>query len=443
MKGRININNYEAFLLDYMEGRLDASEKEALLSFFIAHPELGDFNQLTGDDLPSLDAEPATGNWNKLKKEFTASEEQILNFLEGDLNAQQKTAFEEELKKNNLLAAETEAFRKTYLKAEPETVFDDKTLLHKTEDDVLLLNPALRYTEGEMTEEEKLAFEKEISDNTSLKKEITVYALAKLVADHSVIYPNKQELKKQAKVFILFSYRNMVAVAAALLLLIGLFVLTVPAVDGPQPLHSVSENAKGGEVSTKQGAGNTHVAAVPVHETKKLAEGTMPAKQLAVPAKKQGRRSNQGPALKTLPEQTKAVSEKQMATQQQKESPFKVQQNTSTDPDTNVLAVSKQGLNVLKDPVLPKTETTTPNTFNDNRVGAAAAEPVRAIVSLQEYDDDDEAEDDQKKSAKPGFWKRAVKIAQNANGMGLKSVYGESGKKSALLTFNDISVEKK
>lgn len=40
MRGKINIANYEAWLLDQLEGRLSAEEEQELLNFLILHPEL-------------------------------------------------------------------------------------------------------------------------------------------------------------------------------------------------------------------------------------------------------------------------------------------------------------------------------------------------------------------------------------------------------------------
>lgn len=432
MKSRIDINNYEAFLLDYMEGRLGNEEKAELLAFFHANPELGDFYQVTSQEFPTLNNTAAenNGNWSVLKKDFTSHEEQILNYLEGQLDAAGIAAFEDELKRNPGLASETVAYRKVYLKNQPEITFENKSALYRSEDDVLLVNSVLRYTEGDLNLQEQQAFEKELQTNPALKKEVAAYAATKLSVDAGVVYPNKQELKKQTKVFVLFSLRNMAAVAAAILLLIGFFVLLIPGRHVTDTPVVVSEN-KSGKYNHQANQATTQPAPVVVEETTKFRAEKVRPNAMEVSHKPQN--------LTSVTDTTQSKLAKQEAI----EPVNKIQKNNTPRQDSSVLAEVTKTLATGFETQIVKTETANVTGAEKNAL-AAIAEPAKPIAALQEFDDDDdEADDRNKKGATPGFWKRAVKIAQDANGMGLKSVYGESGKNSVLLSFNEISVEKK
>ena len=81
MANKINIENYEAFLLDYMEGNISTEDLVALQIFAAQHPHLNiDLNDMELVELNS-DAVSFEGK-NNLKK---VSDEQFVAYIENQL----------------------------------------------------------------------------------------------------------------------------------------------------------------------------------------------------------------------------------------------------------------------------------------------------------------------------------------------------------------------
>ncbi len=158
---KIDIHNYEAYLLDFSEGNLTDELQMELELFLIQHPELN-------IDLAELS--------------FVSLQEEEVTFSE----------------KNNLKKSETDLISETQF---------------------------ISYIENQLSVQEKLILEKSCAINPALAKELTLYKHTISVADASVIYKNKYELKRKPKViwfnFTIVQY----AAAACVLFLIGLFIL--------------------------------------------------------------------------------------------------------------------------------------------------------------------------------------------------------------------------
>ena len=92
MKNLINIENYEAFLLDYMEGNLSTEDTVALQMFAAQHPHLNiDLNDL---ELVELNAEEISFNAKENLKKPLLSDEQFVAYVENDLSAEEKQNIE-------------------------------------------------------------------------------------------------------------------------------------------------------------------------------------------------------------------------------------------------------------------------------------------------------------------------------------------------------------
>lgn len=100
----INSHTYEAFLLDFAEGRLVAEEIVLLEAYIQAHPELGSWEELT-EDLPVLvEEELLFVDKSRLKTPFLAEKELSIKaenfdsfaiaYLENELDLTEKQAFE-------------------------------------------------------------------------------------------------------------------------------------------------------------------------------------------------------------------------------------------------------------------------------------------------------------------------------------------------------------
>jgi hypothetical protein len=129
----ISRDNYEAFLLDYLEGRLDAEKMHELRTFAITHPELG--IDLEDSELAYLPPETGEAHFNK-KHLFKTEDDvlvkdELLNYFEGGLTLGERKSFEEKLEANRELAAELNLLRKTRLEPDLSVVFNRKSRLKK------------------------------------------------------------------------------------------------------------------------------------------------------------------------------------------------------------------------------------------------------------------------------------------------------------------------
>jgi hypothetical protein len=130
MKGKITRSNYEAWLLDRLEGSLSVSELDALQRFLILHPELdSQDSDLNSFVLP--DCNEGLSPEISLKKECDADTDLILNYIEGQLPTLEKIEFESRLEQEQSLQLQLVLFRATQLKPELQTI--DKHTLLKTD----------------------------------------------------------------------------------------------------------------------------------------------------------------------------------------------------------------------------------------------------------------------------------------------------------------------
>jgi len=141
MENKINIENYEAFLLDLAEGRLSFADEQALIHFLAKHPEL----EADLDELPILGKEQISleENFksNLLRNQSSGLSEKdhlMIAAIEGELSA------EEQLDLDQLLHSDEEAqkdfayYQKTRIKAE-KVSFPLKDQLVKRESRVIPL----------------------------------------------------------------------------------------------------------------------------------------------------------------------------------------------------------------------------------------------------------------------------------------------------------------
>lgn len=162
---QINLNNYEAYLLDFSEGNLSEEMQLELELFLIQHPELGvDLNELS---LINIELESVSFHWKKQLK-------------------------------------------KTESKLVSETQF-------------------INYIEGLSNNEEKLHIENSCASNPKLHKELVIFNHTIAQPDLSIVYKNKARLKRQTKVIWFNLNTTRFAAAASVLLVLGLFFLWPPS----------------------------------------------------------------------------------------------------------------------------------------------------------------------------------------------------------------------
>lgn len=130
---RINRNNYERFLIEFLEGELDAQQELELNAFLANHPDLKEEFELVRTVTPmALPPSIDSPNFGSLKKEETIkiSDDEIIAALEGDLDEMQQQEFNRKLATYPNLKSEYELFKLTKL-LPTVLAFEGKSMLKR------------------------------------------------------------------------------------------------------------------------------------------------------------------------------------------------------------------------------------------------------------------------------------------------------------------------
>jgi len=169
---RININNYEAFFLDYHEERLNSEEKQMVMAFLQEHPEFYD--------------------------EFEDFENVVLPV--------------------------------------PDIPYPDKSELFKTElslpEDNDWEYKCIEFMEGDMADDELNDFEQERLSDPEKAKVLELYLATRSMPDESIVFEKKQELKKKVVLIPRWIYG---AVSAAAVLILSWIIFTPSSGDAENP----------------------------------------------------------------------------------------------------------------------------------------------------------------------------------------------------------------
>jgi hypothetical protein len=139
MKNLINIHNYEAFLLDHMEGNLSTEDIVALQMFAAQNPHLN--IDLNDRELVELSAEEISFNAKENLKKPLVSDEQFVAYVENELNAKEKQNIDQLCASNEVLAKELKLYKKSFVIPDEKIVFENKSQLKKQETKVLWFYP--------------------------------------------------------------------------------------------------------------------------------------------------------------------------------------------------------------------------------------------------------------------------------------------------------------
>ena len=225
---RIDKNNYEAFFLDYFEGTLSAERVAELMLFLEQHPELKkEFDEYENISLNDIEDEIKFENKDQLKKETISAanfEEIAISYIERKLTAEEETALFAFIEKNPEYKPQLELFRKTILTDE-KIIFENRAGLKKqveslSEKEMLLLAAV----EGNINAVQQKELDLIIASDKGIKEELSALKRTKLPIDGSIVFPNKNSLKRRETRVIPFYYY--VAAAASIALLIGFYFLS-------------------------------------------------------------------------------------------------------------------------------------------------------------------------------------------------------------------------
>jgi len=351
---KINLDNYEAFFLDYKEGNLSAEQEKELFLFLEEYPHLGD----TLHAYEEISLEPGIG----------------------------------------------------------EEIFGNKGSLKKT---IFTNENLIAYTEGILDERSKSDIDVLSYQNSSFRKELELYKSTRVEADLSIKFPNKSKLKRGGVVIALQNNFTFLRVAAAILLLIGLFFLAtklttkVEIKKNNTEVADASKKEVGSEkeaVSSKQSIKNSEVM------------------------------TNQDPSYKNATASNNTNNSAQQIKKQknvQQVIPQPEIQNVVTNAvQTNNAVANNTNSNVPKDSVGDKIIVVTNNNMPE----------VKDISkSYFNYSADDEDENTQPVTAsvtseKKSFFQKLVKVAKNVNNMGVKKINAAEKENTNLLTIGGLVV---
>ncbi len=251
---KINRNNYEIFFIDYFEGTLNESQVAELFLFLEQNYDLKEEFESFENISLKADASIKFDNKENLKKLVIIAvdsinesnyQEYFIAYLENDLDVRSSENVELFLEKNIFLKKEYELFRKTFMKPDVKTVFDDKNVLKKS-----VVRPVseinennyqeyfIARLEGDLNLQESRELDLFLQNNLSLQKEFDLFRKTLLVPDKSIVYEEKQALKKY--VIPVYSKRYIytaVSVAASILIFVGIYFLNKPATN-----NNIAEN---------------------------------------------------------------------------------------------------------------------------------------------------------------------------------------------------------
>lgn len=253
MKQRIDHSNYEAWLLDRLEGNLTPAQEQELDAFLAAHPEL-DPGMDALPTLDQLDAALSRSDKDALKRALPPtgqpSLENVDDFLvarlEGDLNAEQLHAL------RHFLLEHPELLRSAHLydlvKLVPEAMaFAAKQELERqlppvglpdrfTLDDFLVAE-----LEGDLTTEQRKALAAYVATRPEAGHARELMQRTRIAAE-AVVYAEKGSLKRGGRVIALSTWAVRFAAAASVAVLLGMGIWFLGRSEAPeQQLATVPE----------------------------------------------------------------------------------------------------------------------------------------------------------------------------------------------------------
>lgn len=226
---KIDLSNVEAYLLDYAEGNLSSDDLAELVLFISHHPEIGiDLSELT--HLPVLKSEKITlnpkshllKNENSIRERF---DELCMLFYEKQISSSEKNELDYLITQFPTLEKEFIAFSKTYLQEDLSLNFQSKEGLKKQfHVDGSFDDLCVKEIESGLSLAENAQLVDIILKNPALQKERNAFQHTVLEKDE-IQFPLKSALYKEEagpKTILLWSAR--IAVAAGLLLIMGIFL---------------------------------------------------------------------------------------------------------------------------------------------------------------------------------------------------------------------------
>jgi hypothetical protein len=179
-------------------------------------------------------------------------EEYFLLYTDNELSVAERIAVEEFVKENPDLRGELIMMQQLKLKPEQNIFFVDKDILFRESGGSTTINHNnyeeyfLLYADNELNADEKEMVDNFVSNNPALRQEFELLLITQVGPDNNIVFPNKEILYKKSERRIVFLPWMRVAVAAAVLLLVGLFVVSKIEKNPVQSVVKTNDNKKSG-----------------------------------------------------------------------------------------------------------------------------------------------------------------------------------------------------
>lgn len=239
MKYLINIENYEQYAMDFVDGQMAPELQEAFEQFLMAHPEIAiELEGLSDAVLESENTTAPSFDAKSLKMDIAPVgginesnyEEFFVNEVEGNLNAEQLQVLNQFIDSNPALAADRALYQRTRLEADLTINYDGESLAAENQaaaitafdgiDEANYEEFFIDEAEGNLSAEQLLALNQFITSNSALAADRELYQSTRLKADQSIVYQG-ESLKKAIPLW-QFTENTAFRVAAGLALLIGI-----------------------------------------------------------------------------------------------------------------------------------------------------------------------------------------------------------------------------
>ncbi len=242
---KINIANYELYFLDYLDGNLNDIQIAELKAFVILNPHLQDefdsldnnlnVNEVTEKINLSTDfKQDLKKNVPLISDSLSTDETLICDALDGKIDIkllspqlQKQVNDLKNIKLEQDLSINFEnrnSLKQIFISADLNETFSNKDNLKKEEKIVSFINDDLiiAYISEELDQNDKINFEKELKSNKKLQNQTALFKHTFLTSDFQVVFPNKENLKREkSKIIPLFYKISSVAAILVLGITIG------------------------------------------------------------------------------------------------------------------------------------------------------------------------------------------------------------------------------
>lgn len=310
---KINKNNYQQFILDYLEGNLDRDVVLDFQKFLNDNPEINQEIELLLNDPVAFPEESNTDDFkNRLKHSVNEQqineqniEEFIIARIENELNPEKEEQLSAFLDKYPEWKKISSAFALTKLIPDTIITYDGKAALKRSTisyNNIVHTGNYEEYLialfEGDLNDDEKQAARNFIKQNSEAASFWNALQKTKLYPDSTVVFDAKRSLKKHSGVSVI-KLTNALAVAASFLL-IAMFWFLIPrhdeypgiAEDIKNPViindnNNIAENVEQSEIGITENSNSFQSANKPVRYRTASLVSTTP--EVEMPVKTQTR----------------------------------------------------------------------------------------------------------------------------------------------------------